>query len=716
MGNSHCVPQAPRRLQASFSRKPSLRGSRDDGARRLAGLFGTAAGPDGDSPADKIFYYIPGTASWGGQGPGCRRDASRQQEMAFVAHTPAGGRPRLPGAQGCACSGQEVPGPESQQEGLEQPFLSVFKKGRRRVPVRNLGKVVHYAKVQLRFQHSQDVSDCYLELFPAHLYFQAHGAEGLTLQGLLPLAELTVCPLEGPGEHGFQITGPLPTPLLVLCPGPAEQGRWLYHLEKQTAVARGLRRCPSAPPQGPPEDELPWSLQRRLSGLRTAPGRWAAGGAICASRVQLQHLPAQEQWDRLLVLYPASLAIFSEEAAGLCFKGELPLSAVSVNLEEEEKQIRSFLIEGPLTNSIRVLCASYEDYSRWLLCLQAAAHRLRGPTRPGPGRPHRGRWGTAAGVPSPLMDAPAGAPPRTSHSLPESSAAAAPGRPAAPAAVSGQRLGVPGPVVLGCRPAQQDLTLAAAPRTPVGEAGTLWKALVPQGQDGTGCSSIGRRTPELRRSSRQSPRGTACGQGRSPAPPLHLDLTKLAPDAGPEAPAGPLDTPRSPLYADPYTPPATSHHRVMDVRGLDEVSPGAGGCEVHAGWDGPAASGKQHFLQFCAAMQSPLGPAPPSPCPLVPVSVPVSDPGSGLSTKGAPQAPAPPWHQGSVKGRGPAPPGSPRPVCPARDSPACTLPAPPDGRPPVGIDSIWGPAPAPLHQRWPRLRAPETGVGLVQWI
>lgn len=30
--------------------------------------------------------------------------------------------------------------------------------------------------------------------------------------------------------------------------------------------------------------------------------------------------PLQEQWDRLLVLYPASLAIFSEEPEGLSFK------------------------------------------------------------------------------------------------------------------------------------------------------------------------------------------------------------------------------------------------------------------------------------------------------------------------------------------------------------------------------------------------------------
>lgn len=204
MGNSHCVPQAPRRLRASFSRKPSLKGNREDGTRKLAGLFGIEAGPDQDATADKIFYYIPGT---------------------------------------------DIRGLESPRENLEQPFLSVFKKGRRRVPVRNLGKVIHYAKVQLRFQHSQDVSDCYLELFPSYLHFQAHGSKGLTFQGLLPLMELSVCPLEGSREHAFQITGPLPAPLHVLCPSQTELGRWLFHLEKQIALVGGLQRCHLAPPQ-----------------------------------------------------------------------------------------------------------------------------------------------------------------------------------------------------------------------------------------------------------------------------------------------------------------------------------------------------------------------------------------------------------------------------------------------------------------------------------
>ncbi|XP_054440506.1 pleckstrin homology domain-containing family N member 1 isoform X1 [Pteronotus mesoamericanus] len=616
MGNSHCVPQAPRRLRASFSRKPSLKGSREDGARKLAGLFGTEARAEGDTTANKIFYYIPGT---------------------------------------------DVPGLESQREHLDQPFLSVFKKGRRRVPVRNLGKVVHYAKVQLRFQHSQDVSDCYLELFPSHLYFQAHGSEGLTFQGLLPLVELSICPLEGTGEHAFQITGPLPAPLLVVCPSQAELDLWLYHLEKQTALLGGPQRCHSAPPQDTPEDELPWSLQHRLTQLRTA-GRPAVGGALCASRVKLQHLPSQEQWDRLLVLYPASLAIFSEEADGLCFKGELPLSAIHINLEEKGKQIRSFLIEGRLINTIRVLCASYEDYSHWLLCLQTVSRREGAPLLPGPesllglrgpaqvlgsGRgslSSDGQTSWDSGCPAPASA-------RTSRSLPEYSA----------------------PSTAGPAPPAPD-------------------------QANSGCTSISRQKAELRRGgSSRSPRSKARGEGPGSASPLHLDLTKvtrLSLEGGPEAPDHSLETPHSPLYTDPYTPPATSHHKIREVQGLDE---------------------------FLAAMKSSRGPSPSSPFPSVPVSVPVSDPSSAaagphpLSRKGALQGRASQRHRGSAKGREPRPPDSPQLVSPSRDVPPKPLLRPPDGECPRSYDNVWDKPLSPPHQRWPR-GATEAEGELTQWI
>ncbi|XP_028343028.1 pleckstrin homology domain-containing family N member 1 isoform X6 [Physeter macrocephalus] len=544
MGNSHCVPQAPRRLRASFSRKPSLKGNREDGARKLVGLFGTETRPDGDATADNIFHYIPGT---------------------------------------------NIPSLESQPEDLEQPFLRVFKAGQWRAPVRSLGAVVHYTKVQLRFQHSQDISDCFLELFPSHLYFQAHGSEGLTFQGLLPLVELSVSRLEGSREHAFQIKGPLPAPLLVLCPSQAELDRWLYHLEKQIALVGGVPRCPPAPPQ------------RRLTPLRTASGLQVAGTAICASRVKLQHLPSQEQRDGLLVLYPASLAIFSEEADGLCFKGELPLSAIHINLEEREKQIRSFLIEGRLINTIRVVCASYEDYGHWLLCLQTVCRGDGASPPPGPesfpglqappqavggGRgslSSDGRTSWDSGCPAPGSN-------RTSHSTPESTR--------------------------GC------------PARPAPEQGS------------PGCPSVGGHKAKLRRAgSNRSPRSKAQGEGPGPATPLHLDLTKLRLEDGPEAADHSLETPHSPLYADPYTPPATSHRRVTDVQDLDK---------------------------FLSATQSSLGPEPSRPFPLVPVSVPVSEPSSGLSgphllsEKGVPQARASQRHRGSIKGRGSRPPGSPQ--------------------------------------------------------
>ncbi|XP_041501206.1 probable pleckstrin homology domain-containing family N member 1 [Microtus oregoni] len=613
MGNSHCVPQTPRRLRASFSRKPSLKGNREDSSRKLAGLFGTEARPDGDTAANKIFHYIPGT---------------------------------------------DIPGLENQPENLEQPFLSVFKKGWRRTPVRNLGKVVHYSKVQLRFQHSQDISDCYLELFPSHLYFQAHGSEGLTFQGLLPLTELSICRIDGSREHAFQITGPLPAPLLVLCHSEAELSHWLYHLEKQMALLGGLQRCHSSPPQSSLGDELPWTRLWRVSGCESM------GSAICASRVKLQHLPSQEQWDRILVLYPASLAIFSEDPDGLTFKGELPLSAIHINLEEKEKEIRSFLIEGRLINTIRVVCASYEDYSQWLLCLRTVSHRdgahllpgpenfpgLHGPTK----AVSRGRGSLSSnGQTSWKLECPVLP---TSQSLPESSVPTTIGFPAQP---------------------------------------------VPN-QTNSNCVSTGRKKTELRHSgSSQSPRGKVRREvsGSAVPLPLHLDLTKVSElylDSSSEAQDHSSDIPQSPLYADPYTPPATSHRKIMDLQGLDEF--------------------------FCAMQTSP-GPELSSPFPSVSVSVPVSDSSSGISSsprplgshllskKGALQPRASQKHRGSIKNRGPRPSDPPQLVTPARESTPSSLPPPPDEEAPN-----WNKTSSPSPQKWPQLRKTPVEMGLIQWI
>lgn len=59
----------------------------------------------------------------------------------------------------------------------------------------------------------QDISDCYLELFPSHLYFQAHGSEGLTFQ------------VSGTdrGREGLRSLGVPAAPPILSC------GRGCYH-------------------------------------------------------------------------------------------------------------------------------------------------------------------------------------------------------------------------------------------------------------------------------------------------------------------------------------------------------------------------------------------------------------------------------------------------------------------------------------------------------
>ncbi|NXR45030.1 PKHN1 protein, partial [Hippolais icterina] len=130
---------------------------------------------------------------------------------------------------------------ENQKENLDQRLPTLFKKGRRKTVVRNLGKIIYYSKVKFKFQHCQ--------LFQSYLYFQSAGPNGLTYQGLLPLKELEVRELgagQSPGqqEHAFHISGPLLNPLVVFCPSEAELKQWLYHLEKQIQLCGGSLALP----------------------------------------------------------------------------------------------------------------------------------------------------------------------------------------------------------------------------------------------------------------------------------------------------------------------------------------------------------------------------------------------------------------------------------------------------------------------------------------
>ncbi|XP_056364306.1 pleckstrin homology domain-containing family N member 1 isoform X2 [Oenanthe melanoleuca] len=341
MGNIACVPQAPGGFRSSFRRKPSLK-KEQNGKKKLPSFFGMDGSEERDTTTDKILQYIP---------------AKIIQKQ------------------------------ENQKENLEQRFPSLFKKGRRKTMVRNLGKMIYYSKVKFKFQHCQEVNSCFLELFQSYLYFQSTAPNGLTYQGLLPLKELQVRELGagqelGQQDHAFHISGPLLNPLVVFCPSEAELRQWLYHLEKQIQLCGGSLALPLLSQAGRgPREGLLWSVQNLPVQDWRGTQRQSLGEILCVSRVRLQHLPFQEQHERLLLLYPSTLVIVSEEPHGLCFKGELPLNAIQVLFEENDKT--SFLIEGRLINSIRVTCPSYRDYQEWLYCLKTAQFRNADPSLSG---------------------------------------------------------------------------------------------------------------------------------------------------------------------------------------------------------------------------------------------------------------------------------------------------------------------------------------------
>ncbi|KAG8142341.1 hypothetical protein E2320_006272, partial [Naja naja] len=120
---------------------------------------------------------------------------------------------------------------ENEKENFDQRFSSLFKKGRRRTVVRNLGKIIHYSKLKFKFQHCQEANDCYLELFQEFLYFQSLGPNGHKYQA------------PSRAQRAFGLC-PLLSPLTIYCPSQAELKHWLYHLDKQINLSGGRPDLP----------------------------------------------------------------------------------------------------------------------------------------------------------------------------------------------------------------------------------------------------------------------------------------------------------------------------------------------------------------------------------------------------------------------------------------------------------------------------------------
>ncbi|XP_049611585.1 probable pleckstrin homology domain-containing family N member 1 isoform X2 [Syngnathus scovelli] len=249
------------------------------------------------------------------------------------------------------------------------------------INVKNYGRLIHSSKVRFRFLHCQDIHDCYLDLFQTHLHFVSNNTPGLTYQGTLPLKELTICNLQQncnhsqPIEYAFQINGVSLNPIIVYCANQEEMDRWFGLLKENIEANGGNAIAPEnyTRVKQNHEEKTPAGREDLRNSINKEPiyewegsQRDSLGPITYVTKVRLQHLPCQQQSDRLLVMYTSTLIILSEEEHGLFYKGKLPLNMITVTTPCQDVKPNTFMIEGKLINPIVVTCLDRREFCDWI--------------------------------------------------------------------------------------------------------------------------------------------------------------------------------------------------------------------------------------------------------------------------------------------------------------------------------------------------------------
>ncbi|KAA0707078.1 Pleckstrin -like proteiny domain-containing family N member 1 [Triplophysa tibetana] len=249
------------------------------------------------------------------------------------------------------------------------------------INVKNYGRMIHSSKVRFRFLHCKDVHDCYLDLFQTHLHFVSNNTTGLTYQGTLPLKELTICKVQDSNSFGdpqdftFQINGVSLNPIIVYCSKEEELNNWFGLLKEQIQANGGNPieperytrikvQCSEETAVG--KEELRNSISREPIYEWEGSQRESLGPITYVTKVRLQHMPCQEQYDRLLVMYAHYLIILSEESDGLFYKGKLPLNMITVTTPCQDVKPNTFMMEGKLINPIVVSCLDKSEIHDWI--------------------------------------------------------------------------------------------------------------------------------------------------------------------------------------------------------------------------------------------------------------------------------------------------------------------------------------------------------------
>ncbi|XP_019718487.1 uncharacterized protein plekhn1 [Hippocampus comes] len=291
------------------------------------------------------------------------------------------------------------------------------------INVKNYGRLIHSAKVRFRFLHCQDIHDCYLDLFQTHLHFVSNNTPGLTYQGTLPLKELTICnPQQNcnhsqPTEYAFQINGVSLNPIIVYCANQQEMDRWFGLLKENIEANGGNAVAPENYTRVKQNQEKTYAGREELrNSINKEPiyewegsQRDSLGPITYVTKVRLQHLPCQQQSDRLLVMYTSTMIILSEEENGLFYKGKLPLNMITVTTPCQDVKPNTFMIEGSYTkrNTISVVyCQCGMLASITSQCSESSIYwrkNMHPSIHPSIFAPHFDRWsGNSQGYPESL--------------------------------------------------------------------------------------------------------------------------------------------------------------------------------------------------------------------------------------------------------------------------------------------------------------------------
>ncbi|CAJ0962291.1 unnamed protein product [Ranitomeya imitator] len=250
--------------------------------------------------------------------------------------------------------------------------------------IRSYGDVVMSSLAVMQISHTEEMSECFMVLFPLHLLILSmdHRERRFIYQGLLPLSGMRVVCEPSKTGYNFEVSGPMIEPRQVSCLSSREKSLWISALQKHIQEANS-HHSPVSPAISVlsyliPCDQL-WQKRELIKHLTSCPiQKWEGkaihhmGPVIFLSTVHAAHTIDGDFEDRILALFPEDLVFLSVDLhkTSVTHQGTLPLNAIHIEDSLVWDGRLEFLIAGDLMEPILISCITPEDYTQWIFHLQ----------------------------------------------------------------------------------------------------------------------------------------------------------------------------------------------------------------------------------------------------------------------------------------------------------------------------------------------------------